>query len=221
MSDTSLDIQASAERVADCLRDRIVKGECPPGSRLVERRLSAELNVSRTPIREALKLLRADGLVEISLHRGAQVLAYTAEEAENLFDLIAAIESLAAERLAGHIGAEVLARLETLHERMLKQYAAREASAYFDTNTEIHDSIVREAGNPVLIDSHRRIAVRARRGRFMAIFDAERWRQSVEEHEGVMAAFRARDTAAAARIWRQHLRHSGESVAETLRRQRG
>ncbi|PTW51402.1 GntR family transcriptional regulator [Rhodovulum kholense] len=221
MSDTSLDVQASAERVADRLRDRIVKGDLPPGSRLVERKLSAELNVSRTPIREALKLLRVDGLVDISLHRGAQVVDYTAEEAEDLFDLIAVIESLAAERLAQRITADVLDRLETLHTRMLAQYEARDASTYFDTNTEIHDTIVVEAGNAVLTDSHRRVAMRARRGRFMAIFDADRWRQSVGEHETVMAAFRARDPAAAARIWRQHLRHSGESVAETLRRQRG
>ena len=74
------DPKAGAAQVADILRDRIVKGEIETGERLVERHLSAELNVSRTPIREALKLLEADGLIEISMHRGAIVSDYRAED---------------------------------------------------------------------------------------------------------------------------------------------
>ncbi|PWJ20205.1 GntR family transcriptional regulator [Jannaschia seohaensis] len=217
MSEASSRAQASAEWVAERLRDMIVKGDLPPGARIVERRISADLNVSRTPVREALKLLRADGLIEISMHRGAQVTRYTEKEAEDLFDLIAVIEGLAAERLAERLTARTLRRLEDLHVRMLKEYEARDTSAYFDTNTEIHDTIVEEAGNLILAESHRRVMVRARRGRFMAIVDADRWLQAVNEHEAVMAAFRARDAAAAGAIWREHLRHTGETVADVLR----
>jgi DNA-binding GntR family transcriptional regulator len=217
MSEAMSRAQASAEWVAERLRDMIVKGDLPPGARIVERKVSADLNVSRTPVREALKLLRADGLIEISMHRGAQVTPYTRKEAEDLFDLISVIEGLAAERLAERLTGQTLRRLETLHARMLEEYAARDASAYFDTNTEIHDTIVAEAGNLILAESHRRVMVRARRGRFMAIVDADRWRQAVDEHEAVMAAFRARDAEVAGAIWREHLRHTGETVAEVLR----
>ncbi|MEM1385841.1 MAG: GntR family transcriptional regulator [Pseudomonadota bacterium] len=217
MKDTPLTAQASAERVADLLRERIVKGELAPGSRLVERKLSAELEVSRTPVREALKLLRADGLVEISMHRGAQIVSYTAEEAEELFELIAVLESLAAERLARRMHPDVMERLEDLHVQMLRQYEARDASAYFDTNTEIHDTIVTSSGNAVLLESHRRVMVRAQRGRFLAIMDSARWQQAVDEHEAVMEAFRHRDATAAARVWREHLSHTGETVAAVLR----
>lgn len=209
--------QASAEWVAERLREMIVKGDLPPGARIVERKLSADLNVSRTPVREALKLLRADGLIEISMHRGAQVTAYTPAEAENLFDLISVIEALAAERLAEDLPSRLLRRLEDLHARMLEEYAARDTSSYFDTNTQIHDLIVQEAGNPILAESHRRVVVRARRGRYMAIIDAARWQQSVEEHEALMVAFRTRDADAAGAIWRTHLRHTGEAVASVLR----
>ena len=212
-----LTAQASAERVADLLRERIVKGALAPGSRLVERKLSAELEVSRTPVREALKLLRADGLVEISMHRGAQIVTYTAAEAEELFELIAVLEGLAAERLARRMHPDVMERLEGLHVQMLRQYEARDASAYFDTNTEIHDTIVEAAGNAVLRESHRRVMVRAQRGRFLAIMDSARWQQAVDEHEAVMEAFRHRDAKAAARVWRQHLNHTGETVAAVLR----
>lgn len=217
MKDAPISSQASAERVADLLRERIVKGELTPGSRLVERKLSAELNVSRTPVREALKLLRADGLVEISMHRGAQIVAYTAEEAEELFELIAVLEGLAAERLARRMHPDVMARLEDLHVQMLRQYDARDASAYFDTNTEIHDTIVTAAGNAVLLESHKRVMVRAQRGRFLAIMDSARWQQAVDEHEAVMEAFRHRDAEAAAKVWRQHLSHTGDTVAAVLR----
>lgn len=218
MSEAMSRAQASAEWVAERLRDMIVKGDLPPGARIVERRISTELNVSRTPVREALKLLRADGLIEISMHRGAQVTLYTEKEAEDLFDVISVIEGLAAERLADRLTGQILRRLEALHARMLEEYAARDASAYFDTNTNIHDTIVAEAGNLILAESHRRVMVRARRGRFMAIFDADRWRQAVDEHEAVMVAFRARDADAAGTIWREHLRHTGETVLDVLRR---
>ena len=195
----------------------IIKGDLAPGARIVERKVSADMNVSRTPVREALKLLRADGLIEISMHRGAMVRHYTEKEALDLFDLISVIEGLAAERLADNLTRRTLQRLEDLHGRMLEQYKRRDAPAYFDTNTEIHDTIVREASNPILEESHRRVMVRARRGRFMAIIDADRWRQAVDEHQAVMRAFRDREAGAAGAIWRTHLRHTGETVAEVLR----
>jgi DNA-binding GntR family transcriptional regulator len=217
MSEILSRAEASAEWVAERLRDMIIKGDLAPGARIVERKISANMNVSRTPVREALKLLRADGLIEISMHRGAMVRQYTEKEALDLFDLISVIEGLAAERLAETLTRRVLQRLEDLHGRMLEQYDLRDATAYFDTNTEIHDMIVREAGNPILEESHRKVMVRARRGRFMAIIDADRWREAVEEHQAVMSAFRDGDARTAGTIWRTHLRHTGETVAEVLK----
>lgn len=208
---------ATVERVAEALRDRIVKGEIAPGTRLVERHLSADLGVSRTPIREALKLLQADGLVEISLHRGAQVTTYTPEEALHLFDIIAVIEALAAECVAERREAKVLDGLEALHGEMIGRYAARDLSAYFDANSAIHAAIVAGAGNPILSASHGKIMRRAERGRFLAIMDADRWAEAVGEHERAMAAFRNSDAALASSIWRRHLTRSGETVATVLR----
>ena len=210
--------RASAEWVAEQLRARIIKGDLGPGARLVERRISADLKVSRTPIREALKLLWADGLAELSMHRGAQVTRYTASEAADLFDLIAVIEALAAERFAERIDATALDRLEETHARMRAFYEVRDVSAYFDCNTAIHDAIIAGARNPILSASHEQVMRRAQRGRFLAIMDADRWAQAVEEHEAVMEAFRARDPREAAAVWCRHLRHTGETVAAVLRR---
>jgi len=207
---------AIAEWVADVLRDRIVKGVYAPGSRLVERKISAELELSRTPVREALKLLHADGLISISRNKGAQVLQYGPDEALALFEIIAAIESLAAERLARIIDTATLDEIEEMHAQMLVYHKVGNHTDYFDMNSDIHDFIVRRCGNPIVEETHRRLIARARRGRYMAIMRPDRLTQAVDEHEVLMEALRARDPEAAARVWRQHLMHTGETVASIL-----
>lgn len=209
---------ATASWVAKLLRDRIVKGELPPLARIVERRLSAELNVSRTPIREALKLLQSDGLIEISRNRGAQVTAYKASEAKQLFDVIAMLESLAARRLTETIDAPTLDLFEDLHAQMMVFHKIGSAADYFDVNTEIHDLIVSRCGNPVLENTHRRLIAQARRGRYLAIMDPKRLAQAVQEHEILMDAFRAQDAEAAAAIWHDHLMNTGMSVSDVLKK---
>jgi DNA-binding GntR family transcriptional regulator len=213
------DLTAVAEWVADVLRDRIVKGNLAAGARIVERKLSAELNVSRTPIREALKLLQADDLIEISRHRGAQVKEYSAQQALDLFDVIASLESLAAERLATTITKTQLDEIEGLHASMLAFHNAGQSDSYFDTNSQIHDAILAACGNPILQQLHTRLMSRARRGRFMAIMDPRRLETAVDEHEQLMKALRTRNAEAARGIWRTHLLNTGRSVTEVLRSQ--
>ncbi|SFR01481.1 GntR family transcriptional regulator [Poseidonocella sedimentorum] len=207
---------ATAQWVAETLRDRIVKGVYPAGSRIVERAISTELNVSRTPVREALKLVAADGLIVISRNKGAQVLQYGAEDALALFDVIAALESLAAERLAARMDAETLDVFEEMHDRMMTYYKIGNHTDYFDTNTEIHDAIVQRCGNEILAGEHRKLMARARRGRFLAIMRPERLTEAIKEHDALMEALRQKDPARAARIWRTHLLHTGDTVAALL-----
>ena len=209
--------KAGAAYVAKLLRDRIVKGEIASGDRLIERQLSKELDVSRTPIREALKLLEADGLIEISLHRGAIVSEYRPEDASALFDVIAVLEGLAAKRLCETMTSDHLQKLEDLHGTMLEHHSAGRRNDYFDCNTVIHDFIMRHADNPMLATTHERLMVRARRGRFIAIMNPARLVQAVSEHEALMHMFRTGDAQHAASVWQQHLLHTGESVSEALR----
>ncbi len=212
----SADTDALAEHVARIVRERIVRGELGPGDRIVERSLSAELDVSRTPVREALKVLRADGLVEISRNRGAQVTAYPAREARDLFEVIGAIEAVAAGRVAASLDDVGLERFESLHADMLRHFTSDDVQRYFDANSAIHDAIVEASDNPILIASHRRLVIRARRGRYLAIMDDARWRQAVGEHEQLMDAFRSSSARRARAVWSRHLRHTGETVARLL-----
>lgn len=210
--------QAVAEQVASILRDRIIKGDLAPNDRIVERQLSAQLNVSRTPIREALKLLEVDGLIEITLHRGAIVSPFLAADAIALFDVIAALEGLAARRVCETLTAPQLQQLEDFHGTMLEFHAEGRTGDYFDLNSTIHDFIVNASGNPELQTTHEKLMIRARRGRFLAIMNPERLKQAVDEHERLMDAFRKRDPECAATVWETHLRHTGETLAQVLSR---
>lgn len=205
-----------AHQVAEMLRDRIIRGDLPPGERIVERALCESLSVSRTPLREALKLLEVEGLVELSQNRGARIMSFTRAEAANLFEVIAAIEGLAAEMAALRMSAAQLGELDDLHARMLAHYRGQEKDPYFELNSAIHDRIVRLSGNPVLVATHGTLILRARRGRYMAILDPLRWAESVSEHDALMDAFHRRDPDAASRIWRRHLTRTGETVCGVL-----
>lgn len=202
--------------VVQHLRNAIVTGQIRPGDRIVERHLCAQLNISRTPIREALKLLELDGLVAISRNRGAEVTAFTPDEAIRLFDVISVLEGLAARRTAETAPADVLARLEDLHGRMVFHYNRSQIDPYFEINSAVHDLVVEACGNPELAATHARLMLRARRGRYMAIMSPDRWRQSVNEHEALMTALRARDPGASAAAWTAHLNHTGETLARVL-----
>jgi len=204
------------EEVADKLRDLIVRGQLKPGEHLVERKLCPELEVSRTPMREALKLLRQDGLVEIFRNRGARVTPYTAEDAVNLFEVISALEGQAAARAATRISRTELSDIQFKHDEMMRHHADENVDAYFELNSEIHDGIVRIADNPLLTTSRSRLMLLARRGRYMAIFNHDRWSESIAEHDDLMTALEKKDAGAAKAVWERHLLNTGLSVKTAL-----
>jgi DNA-binding GntR family transcriptional regulator len=194
----------------------IIRGEMAPGSRIVERALCEKIDVSRTPLREALKLLEVEGLIELSQNKGARVISFTVTQARNLFEVIAGLESLAAELAVSRIKPEQLAAIEEMHRRMLEHYDRREKDPYFELNNAIHDLIVRASDNPELITMHASLMLRARRGRYMAILNPHRWREAVEEHEALMISLRERDAEQARRVWHTHLLHTGQTVCQVL-----
>lgn len=203
-------------QVAETLREMIVTGELPAGRKVPVSQLAEQLDVSPTPLREALKVLAAEKLVELLPNRGARVASYTTAEARELFEVIAGIESLAAELAAKRMGAADLDELETLHEAMRGHFERDEKAEYFELNSRIHARIIALAQNEVLAATHATLMVRAERGRFIAITDPARWAQAMDEHEQIMTAFRERDSAAAARVWRLHLEHTGQATAKAL-----
>lgn len=203
-------------QATDHLRDMIVEGELEAGERISEQALCEELGISRTPLREALKVLASEGLVELLPNRGARVTRPTPGEVGELFEVIASLEGLAAELACMRIASADLRQLEEMHRRMLELHREGRRHDYFELNHKAHQLIVTLAGNGILASTHERLMARARRSRYMAILSTERWNEAVREHVELMEAFAARDPARAAAIWRRHVGRTGEVVQKAL-----
>jgi DNA-binding GntR family transcriptional regulator len=198
------------------LRDMIIAGDLAAGLKVPEAELCQRFGVSRTPLREALKVLAAEGLVVLALNRGATVAKITASEIEELFPIMGSLEALAGELACTRIDADSLARLEKLHEQMRGEFERGDWLAYSKLNRQIHEALFEIAGNAALSALYQQLLVRIHAVRFVARKTPERWQEAIDDHEKIMTALRARDASLLAAALRQHLRHKADSVQEGL-----
>jgi len=189
------------------LRVMITEGELLPGSRIAERELCERFGISRTPLREALKVLASEGLVELLPHRGARVTQLSEVELRDAFEIVGTLEGLAGELACRRIDAAALAELEAVHQRMREHYRRGELAEYFACNQAIHEAINRAAGNAQLIEMYELVSNRVRRARFLANHSPERWAEAMREHDAILDALRRRDGAACGALLRAHLEH--------------
>jgi DNA-binding GntR family transcriptional regulator len=204
------------EEAVDRLRDLIVRGELAPGSRLNERVLTARLGVSRTPLREAIKLLATEGLVDLLPNRGAVVTPIEPARIAQTLTVMGALESLAGELACVHASDQDIAEVRALHYEMLAMHARGDLDGYFRNNQAIHLRLVEASGNAVLAQTYRQLNANARRVRYMANLSSERWDAAVKEHEAILAALGARDAARLKRLLRDHLSAKLAAVLEAI-----
>lgn len=198
--------------VTEQLRDMIVENELAAGDRIDEKALCDLFEISRTPLREALKVLASEGLVELFPNRGARVARMTEREVVELFEVASGLECMAAELAAQRATDKELAELRRVHESMVRYHKAGRRSKYFRLNERIHNTVITLAKNDVLTDSHQSLMTRIRRARFQAIMSQERWDESVQEHEDLLVALEARDGPKAGAVLRAHVLETGEAV---------
>jgi DNA-binding GntR family transcriptional regulator len=197
------------DEVLSRLRDVIVEGRLPPGARIPERELCAEMGVSRTPLREALKVLAAEGLIDLLPNRGARVRRFTDEDVRNLFEILAALESAAGRLACSRIAEAEIAAIERLHYEMYGHYMRRDLPAYFRLNQAIHLSIVAAARNAALKETYQAFTARMRQFRYSANTIArDRWGEAMREHEQMLDALRRRNGEELASILFHHRRRS-------------
>ena len=204
------------EEVIDQLRDRIVEGELAPGARLNERVLCEQLGISRTPLREAIKMLAIEGLVELLPNRGAIVTPLKAANIADTLAVMGALESLAGELACAHAGEAEIAEIRALHFEMLAHHARGELSGYFRFNQLIHLKLIEASGNPVLTNTYRQLNANVRRARYMANLSQERWDAAVREHEEILAALVSRNAVRLKQLLADHLAHKVASVMAAL-----
>jgi DNA-binding GntR family transcriptional regulator len=191
------------------LRDHIVAGSLTEGARIPERQLCEMFGISRTPLREALKVLAAEGLVDLLPNRGARVRTLSQQDIHELFDLLAGLEALAGRLACEAITDEEIAEIETLHHQMYAFYLHRDLHGYFQTNQMIHGKIVEASRNTVLSLTYVRYTGHMRRMRYSANLarNLDRWDEAMREHEAILDALRRRAGSELSDILFLHLRH--------------
>jgi DNA-binding GntR family transcriptional regulator len=204
------------EEVVDRLRDRIVQSDLAPGTRLNERVLCEQLGISRTPLREAIKILATEGLVELLPNRGAIVTPLKAANIADTLAVMGSLESLAGELACAKAEEAEIAEIRALHFEMLAHHARGDLAGYFKYNQLIHLKIIEASGNPVLTNTYRQLNANVRRARYMANLSQERWDAAVREHEEILGALASRDAVRLKRLLAEHLAHKVASVMAAL-----
>jgi DNA-binding GntR family transcriptional regulator len=203
--------------VADRLREMIIEGQLTAGARLNERALCDRLRVSRTPLREAFRLLAADGLVHIQPNRGAQVIALSEKDIRESFEVMGALEALSGDLACRHISDGEIAEIKALTFEMQACHARRDLPAYYHLNREIHDRINAAGHNQLLSQVYKTINLRLQNLRFRSNLNHDKWDKAMQEHADMVDALSARDGARLALIMRAHLQRKGEAVLEGLK----
>lgn len=204
------------EEAADRIRDLIVQGQLAPGTRLNERLLTAQFGLSRTPLREAFKVLATEGLVDLLPNRGAVVSQMDPVRLSETLAVMGALEALAGELACVNATDAQLSEIRALHYEMLAHHARGDLAGYFKFNQAIHLKLVKYSGNAVLFNAYRQMNGNVRRARYMANLSRERWDAAVREHDEILAALGARDVKRIKALLSDHLAHKLASVLAEL-----
>ena len=202
------------DEVAAQLRERIFAGELAPGAFLDEAALSAQMKISRTPLREALKVLTAEGLVRHEPRRGCFVNQVTARDLDDIFPVIALLEGRCAHEAALNASDADLERLQALHDKLGRHAKARRINEYYAANFEIHEAIIALADNRWLAQVIGDLRKIVKLARLQQLHAPGRLEQSLAEHLAVFAALKARDAEGAEAAMRTHLTRQRTALRE-------
>ncbi|MGX0976906.1 DNA-binding GntR family transcriptional regulator [Roseovarius sp. MBR-51] len=203
---------ALAVEISNRLRQMILEGQLLPGEKINEKVLTEQFGVSRTPLREALKVLAAEGLLDLIPHRGAVITRQSEAELAEVFCVLAALEGLAGELAAEHASEDILHEIADMTRALRRTFDEADRPTYFRINQEIHKTILAAAGNDMLLRSHELLAYRVQRARYQANLTAERWRAAVEEHEAILDALSRRDAERCGKLMKDHLLRKFASI---------
>ncbi len=188
--------------VAERLRQQIFDRSLQPGDWIDEQKLALDFGISRTPLREALKVLAAEGLVTMKVRRGAYVTEVSRDDVVQVYHLLALLESDAARTVAGRGDAAALACLMRIHERLEKQ--VRQRDAFFATNEEFHLALLDLAGNRWALQMVRDLRKVMKLNRHHSLLRKGRLTDSLAEHQALMQALLRHDGQAAAQLMQAH-----------------
>ena len=198
------------------VRDMIIEGELAPGTRVHEGNLGSRLGVSRTPLREALKFLASEGLVELSPGRGAVVRQFSPKDVHDSLVVLGQLEGLAGRLACDNATDAEIHEVRRLHDRMMEMYARRDRLPYFKLNQSIHSAILRLSKNEALAYVHGILQARLRRIRYIGNEGPDKWAGAVAEHEEMITALEARDAERLSEVLSRHMIRTWERVGNVI-----
>ncbi|NJM34017.1 MAG: GntR family transcriptional regulator [Rhodomicrobium sp.] len=187
------------------LRRMIIDGQFRPGDKVPERQLCDHFGVSRTPLREALKVLAAEGLIELAPNRGAMIAAVNAHDLEEVLPISVAIEALSGELACEHITDAEINEIKALHAEMVADFEAGRFKSYYDKNRDIHQHIVTAARNPLLANLYDTLFFRIGRSRFANDMPWDVLQQDLTYHKQIIKALEERQGERLADLLKSHL----------------
>lgn len=204
------------QELVDRLQQMLIKGELTPGTKVPEKDLCTRFGVSRTPMREALKVLASEGLVRLEPNRGAWVTQVTISEVNEVFPVLGALEALSGELACKHITDAEIDAVRSLHAQMVEHYEARNLDGYFASNQAIHAAILTAARNETLTTSCVALSLRMQRARYLANMSEDRWRVALDEHEKILRFLSERNGKKLAKTLSDHLETKRQSIVKWL-----
>ena len=207
------------DTVVEHIRRFIVEGTLEPGKKLNERELCETLGISRTPLREALKVLAAEGLIEIWPNRGASVSKMSEAELRETFELMSGLEAFSGELACERITAAEIAEIKALHYAMLACRAQNDLAGYYSRNQAIHDKINEAARNSALRQMYIAVNRRLQALRFRSNFQTPKWDRAIHDHDEMLKALDDRDGKRLSAILRQHLLDKRDAVLQVQSRE--
>lgn len=205
------------DAVVGHIREMIFSGELAPGDRVPEKQLCQRLDVSRTPLREALKVLASEGLLTLLPNRGARVSQLTTDDVDEMFPVMGALEALAGQLACERISDAEIDEIRALHYQMASHHKREALNEYFELNQRIHAAILEAAGNETLRNIYLSLTARIRMARYQANLSRARWDAAMAEHEEILEALIERDGQQLAEVLRKHLAATCEAVKDVIR----
>jgi DNA-binding GntR family transcriptional regulator len=204
------------DRVVHALREAIIAGRLKPGERIRERELVSLLGVSRSPLREAIRILETEGLITSLAHRGARVSELSAVDLHDMLDVRIMLESFAARLFIERLDEAVLRAMEEQVERSRAPGYRVDLQENFDLGLEFHDLLVGACGNRKVVQLHENLRRHQTRYQHFAFARLGRDVRALDEHAEMVAMLRARDLGAVERLMRAHLLRFHDYLAPLL-----
>ena len=204
------------DQVASRIRDLIIEGTLEPGSRIDEAHLIDELGVSRTPFREALRTLAAEGLVIVRPSKGSIVRKLTGDEVFSMLEVLGNLEKLAGELACERASDEEIEALIDLHEHMMDCYRTRDRMPYYKMNQEFHSRLAELSKNETLQEMQANIQARLKRIRYIGNQEPESWAGAVADHEEMVRALKKRDGIALGEAMASHIKKTWDRVKDSI-----